>query len=88
MDYFSDKKEIVTDKILSNLDKFVVEFTSLLDKKYVVVLGYVSILFGRTRATEDVDLLIPYLDRESFEKLWEKINDSDFWCAINLPLDT
>ncbi len=39
-----------------------------------------SILFGRSRATEDVDLLIPKMEFEEFEQLWEKINRLDFEC--------
>lgn len=63
MEYIADKKEIILDKELNNLDKFVLEFTELLEE-YVVVSGYVSILFGRSRMTEDVDLLIsPYAEK-------------------------
>jgi len=39
-------------KELTNLDRFVIGFTSLLNKlnsKYVIVSGYVAILFGRNR---------------------------------------
>jgi hypothetical protein len=48
MQYLIDKKEIILDKELNNLDKFVIDFVSLLDN-YVIVSGYVSILFGRSR---------------------------------------
>ena len=50
-------KEIKLNKELNKLDKFVIDFCKLLDR-YVIVSGYVSILFGRSRSTEDVDLLI------------------------------
>lgn len=80
MEYNSAKKEIKLDRIISELDKFVVNFCGLLDK-YVLVSGYVSILFGRSRATEDVDLLIPKISFEEFNKLWRKVYGSGFECV-------
>jgi hypothetical protein len=79
MEYIKEKNEIILDRELNNLDKFVIDFCSLLDN-YVVVSGYVSILFGRSRATEDVDLLIPVMSEEDFERLWKKIYDNGFEC--------
>ena len=86
MEYNPHKREIKLNKKLSNLDKFVIKFTDLLDE-YVIVSGYVSILLGRTRATEDVDLLIPHLEKEKFENLWKKIHDSGFICVTNSDPD-
>jgi len=79
MKYNKEKKEIILDKELTKLDDFVLDFVSCLDE-YVVVSGYVSILLGRSRATEDIDLLIPRMDKNSFEKLWGKIYDNGFEC--------
>jgi hypothetical protein len=79
MKYNPDKKEIVIDKELNNLDKFVMNFVSLLEE-YVIVSGYVSILLGRSRATEDVDLLVPKISFENFERLWEKANEKNLEC--------
>jgi hypothetical protein len=81
MKYDEKKREIIIDKQLNNLDKFVLDFVSLIGN-YVIVSGYVSILFGRSRATEDVDLLIPKLTYTEFQKLWDKI-DNNFEC-INI----
>lgn len=67
---------IVIDKELTKLDKFVLNFIKILNKlniEYVIVSGYVSILLGRSRATEDVDILIPKLNFEDFEKLWRNL---------------
>jgi hypothetical protein len=80
MEYNPLKKEIKLDRKISELDKFVIDFCNLLDK-YVLVSGYVSILFGRSRATEDVDLLILKMNFEEFNKLWKKIYDSGFECV-------
>ncbi|MEX0920624.1 MAG: hypothetical protein WDZ69_03545 [Candidatus Pacearchaeota archaeon] len=79
MEYNIGKREIVLNRKLSNLDKFVLDFCKLLDE-YVIVSGYVSILFGRSRATEDVDLLVPKMDKDRFLRLWEKIHNSGFEC--------
>lgn len=83
MQYFEEKKEILLDKEINNLDRFVLDFVDLMDD-YVIVSGYVSILFGRSRMTEDIDLLIPPMEEKEFHKIWTKIYDGGFWC-INTP---
>lgn len=55
------KNKIEFKKELNDLDKFVVDFTSILNKlgiNYVIVSGYVAILFGRNRTSEDVDIIM------------------------------
>lgn len=79
MEYNPSKNEIVLNRELNKLDKFVIDFCNLLDD-YVLVSGYVSILFGRSRATEDVDLLVPQMSYDKFRKLWIKINENGFEC--------
>lgn len=79
MNYDANKKEIVCNKKLNSLDKFVLDFVNLLEN-YVIVSGYVSILLGRSRATEDVDLLVPHIDKEDFESLWVRVQEKNFWC--------
>jgi len=78
------EREIILDKVLNNLDKFVWSFVRLLGDNYVIVSGYVSIITGRSRATEDVDLLVPHIDFDNFEILWNKITKEGFEC-INTP---
>ena len=65
----------IKDKNLSKLDKFVKIFIPILEKhvKYVIVSGYVAILFGRNRTSEDVDIIIEKPDFKVFKKLWDKI---------------
>jgi len=86
MEYSRDKKEIKSDRKLSELDKFVLDFVSILDN-YVIVSGYVSILFGRSRATEDIDLLIPSMDEDKFTKLWRKIYGANFECLNTYKIE-
>ena len=54
------EKAIRLDRELSELDKLVLAFVRILEKHvpYVLVSGYVAILFGRARGTEDVDFLL------------------------------
>ena len=55
-----NEKTIYIEKVLNELDKLLLSFIRILEKyfEYVVVAGYVSILFGRSKATEDIDILI------------------------------
>jgi hypothetical protein len=50
----------LTDKVLSELDIFVLDFLNILKTytDYVIVSGYVTILFGRARGTEDIDIIM------------------------------
>jgi len=62
------KGKIEFEKRLNSLDDFVIDFTAILNKigiKYVIVSGYVSILFGRNRSSEDIDII---MERVSFAK--------------------
>ena len=57
---FTKKKIILNNKVVNRLDEFVLTFTSVLDRmkiNYVIVSGYVAIVFGRSRATEDIDII-------------------------------
>jgi len=61
--------KIILDRNLSELDKLVIEFTNFFERysiNYVIVSGYVSILFGRARSTEDIDILVEKLDFNKF----------------------
>lgn len=79
---FIDKKTIQLDKTLNELDLFVLAFVSILEShtSYVIISGYVSILFGRARATEDIDIFIPELDEERFTILYSDLIKGGYWC--------
>ncbi|PIN89950.1 hypothetical protein COU60_02555 [Candidatus Pacearchaeota archaeon CG10_big_fil_rev_8_21_14_0_10_34_76] len=79
MEYNPERRELKLSKKNNELDTFVLDFVGLL-KDYVVVSGYVSILTGRSRATEDIDLLIPSLNFEEFEEYWKKFEKAGFEC--------
>lgn len=76
----SDKKIVVSGKYLTLLDRFVQDFVRILEDEtpYVVVSGFVAILFGRSRGTEDVDVLIPRLAPDDFLALYSALHRGGF----------
>ena len=70
------KDKIELKKELNNIDKFVIDFTSILTKlniNYVLISGYVSIIFGRNRTSEDIDIFIEKLTLKKFGELWNEL---------------
>lgn len=79
--------KIEFEKELNDLDKLVIDFTSILNKlkiNYVVVSGYVAILFGRSRSSEDIDIILEKLDENRFLSFWNEVT-TKLWC-INTDL--
>lgn len=84
-----DGDRLTLDRTLSTLDEDVVAFTAVLDDlgvEYVVVSGYVAILTGRARATEDVDIVLEPLERAAAERLEDGFREADYW-GMAMPLD-
>ncbi|MBS3155265.1 hypothetical protein J4404_02070 [Candidatus Woesearchaeota archaeon] len=79
---FRDKNTIKLNKIINELDKFVLDFTRILEKyaNYVIISGYISILFGRARSTENIDVFIKKIDKEKFYLLYSDLKKNDYWC--------
>ena len=75
-------------KHLSLLDQFAVEIATFLSDffDYAIVGGYVSILFGRTRGTEDIDFIIKPIGnlKDVIYKMYDAMKEMKFWC-INCP---
>ncbi len=71
----SNQQIDIAEKYLTALDRFVLDFIHILEQKtsYVIVSGYVAILFGRSRGTEDVDILIPRLEKDTFKQLHQML---------------
>lgn len=77
-------EDISFKKEISVLDDFTLHFTEILTKhevKYVIVSGYVAILFGRSRMSEDVDILIEPISHDEFLKLWSELEQT-YECLI------
>ncbi len=78
MEITFSENNIKFNKKINNLDGFVIEFTKILKKhdiKYVIISGYVSILFGRSRNTEDVDIFIEKINFSKFNELWNELSN-------------
>lgn len=75
MKYNKERREIILDKELNKIDKFIFDFISIIEKyvDYVIISGYVSILLGRSRATEDVDIFIKKIPKEKFIEMYEDL---------------
>ncbi|HMA82694.1 MAG TPA: hypothetical protein VKP59_00530 [Candidatus Thermoplasmatota archaeon] len=79
---FIDSEHIEINRELSDLDKFTIEFTNILKKyiDYVIISGYVAIVLGRARASEDVGIIIPRVDFSDFKKLYGNLKENGFYC--------
>jgi hypothetical protein len=80
---------LVIDKQPSELDTLVIDVTDLLESvgvEYSIVSGYVAVLLGRSRATEDIDIVTERFDERTAEALVEKFRDAGYW-GTAMPLD-
>lgn len=65
------------------LNNFVSDFVKVLDKckiEYIIVSGFVAISHGRSRGTEDIDIIIEKLSLEKFDELNKGLIHSGFEC--------
>ena len=88
MEFIGDKN-IKVEKVITDLDKFMIKFIGILEKytEYVIVSGYVCILLGRSRGTEDIDIIIPKMEKTLFSKLYKHLQASGFWCLNSSKLN-
>jgi hypothetical protein len=66
----------------NRLDELALGFSPILDRfdvEHVYVAGYVSILAGRARSTEDVDVLIEGIDEGTADDLAAALDEAGFW---------
>ena len=67
----------------SSLDRMAIYFSKKLRDagiEHVFVSGYIAILFGRNRASEDIDVIIDRISMESFLRLWNSLGKTE--CII------
>ncbi|MGH9878602.1 MAG: hypothetical protein ACRD5H_13275 [Nitrososphaerales archaeon] len=79
------ENRIKLNKALNDLDRLVVDFVKILDRSkitYVLVSGYVSILFGRSRSSEDIDIIVKKISKKRFSVLWKELSKKNFVCII------
>ena len=66
----------------NRLDELAIEFSHVLNRfdiEHVYIAGYVSILAGRARSTQDVDVLIERIDSETANELAMTLDEEGFW---------
>ena len=73
------KREILDKNILKN---FAINFCKIVEKytEYIIVSGFVAIVSGRVRGTEDIDLFIKLIPKENFLELHRDLVENDFEC--------
>ena len=78
---YNKKTLSIKNKVITKLDKFVINFTDILKKycNYVIISGYVPILFGRTRGTEDVDVFIERIDKKKFVSFYNDLVSNNYY---------
>lgn len=77
--------EIILNKELNDLDNLALDFIKILDGnavKYVLVSGYIAILFGRSRSSEDIDIIAEKISKAQFLILWNALS-THFECINN-----
>lgn len=73
------------DRMISDrniLDAFCEKFCQIVEKhcRYIVVSGFLAIASGRTRGTEDIDMVLERIKVEKFRLLFEDLTKHDFKC--------
>jgi hypothetical protein len=85
---FTDEGVFI-DKPPSDLDRLMLEVGGILDDvgiEYSVVSGYVAVLFGRARATEDIDVITERFDEGTADELATRLQEAGYWGSA-MPLD-
>jgi len=87
---FVNPNKVLLEREMNELDKLVIDFISILKKHvdYVIISGYVSLLFGRSRTTEDVDVFIKELTDKHLAELYENLTEKGYWCINAEELQT
>lgn len=84
-----DDDTLVVGRQPNVLDELAIRFSEILDDlgiEHVYVAGYVAILTGRSRATEDIDVLLERVGDERVDELVTRLEDEGMWGPA-MPLD-
>lgn len=81
---------LVVDRAPNELDELAIAFSTILDElgiRHVFVSGYVAVLAGRSRATEDIDVVLERPGDEALDELVGRLEDAGMWGPA-MPLGT
>jgi hypothetical protein len=73
---------LVVERDPNELDRLALAFSALLDEfgiQHVYVAGYVAVLAGRARSTEDIDVFIERIDESTANELAARLESEGFW---------
>lgn len=83
-----EENQIVVEKEPCTVDELILGVATVFERHeldYVVVSGYVAVLLGRSRATEDVDVLIQQPDEATAAAVADDLREAGYWgCAMPL----
>lgn len=80
---------LIIERAPNRLDELAIEVSGILDAlgiEHVFVSGYVAILTGRSRGTEDIDVLLERLEPATVDRLVATLKRHDLWGPA-MPLD-
>lgn len=81
--------ELAVERPPNELDELAIDFSRILADlgvEHAFVAGYVAILTGRARATENIDVLVESLSESAVEALAERLADEGYWGPA-MPLE-
>lgn len=76
------------DKEPNALDELILDVADVFDSvgvNYAVVSGYVVVLLGRARATEDIDVIVERFDDGTADEIAETLQEAGYWGSA-MPL--
>ena len=79
---------LVVDRAPNRLDELAAEFSAILSRleiDHVFVAGYVAILAGRSRSTEDIDVFIERCSADRIDDLVTELEAAGYW-GPGMPL--
>lgn len=71
-------------------DELAITFSTILDElgiRHVFVSGYIALLAGRARATEDIDVILEPVGDETLDRLVDRLEEAGMWGPA-MPLDS
>ena len=87
MEFQEDKMYL--DRELSKLDRMAIYFSEKLREsriEHVLVSGYVAIVFGRNRASEDIDVICEPVSEDVFGRFWGSLKEME--CIITSDMES